>query len=182
MPIELASLLASTEELGRTGYRLPSAYKDLSPEQCLKVLEAQRGTLSEKTLSIAGVDIPLSFVIRWGQLVLLCAIAYLVVHSLEARQRLSCSRFDPGWQVPWLPLYASRSARCLTWLTAVALPLWVGGLSLFQSWPASGGYDRAVAIAISIAVLVAAIGVWLILRSITAQARSHILSPVQSHF
>lgn len=157
--------------------RLAPAYTDLSPDQCINVLEEQRGTLSEQSLTIAGLDVPTKLVVRWGQIALLCALAYFLTHGREADRRLRSDFHDAGWEVPWLPLYRTRQARILTWLTAVALPVLVAGMAFRRTWNSTGFGDRTMEVVLSALVIAAAAAAWDRLRSLhkTATERECLL-------
>lgn len=151
--------------------RLANAYKQLKVDECVDVLTEQRGSLKEQTLNIAGLEIPLEIVVRWGQLLVLAIYSYFLVHLFELTRRLRTTPEDKGWKAPWVALYGGWSSRTVTFLTAVVLPVVVAILSFERAAPTNASNERRLAMYLSGAVILFALLAAKMLHSLM-QARS----------
>ena len=141
---------------------LSPVYRSLSIQQCRQVLDEQRSQLSQKSLSVAGLEIPLAFVVRWGQLIVIVVFAYFLVNVYELSRRLGENPIDKGWTAAWITVYPSTPARGLTIASGFLLPTGIGLLTVQRVLTATGGQDKVLAL-ISAAALIALSVVALIL-------------------
>lgn len=70
---------------------------------------------------IAGIKIPSEQVTTTGIIAVLGIQIYLLILLRELAHRLGAG--DDGWDVPWIGMFGSASARSVTWVTVVAFPV-----------------------------------------------------------
>jgi hypothetical protein len=141
---------------------LPAVYRELPIQQCRQVLDEQRTQLTQKSLSVAGLEIPLTFVVRWGQLIVIIAFAYFLTHVYELSRRLGENPLDEGWKAPWIALYQAVPGRIMTIASGFLLPMGIGLLTARHVLGAPGGQDKAMAL-VSATVLIAMSAIALVL-------------------
>ena len=75
----------------------------------------------EQDLEAFGLKIPGSDIARWGIVLILAAQFYFWLHLHELKTRIAAS--SPGWDVAWIGVYRSMSARISMIVSACALPI-----------------------------------------------------------
>ena len=94
-------------------------------------------------LQVFGTSVPLSFIARWGAILLIVTQAYLLMHLTATSRRLRYA--DPGTQVPWVGVYTDFWAQFFTLASAVGLPVFVVGfLSVRQAMSDPAAVNWAV--------------------------------------
>jgi hypothetical protein len=90
--------------------------------------EEQRGG---ESFEVAGIKFPAERTPIWGAIVVLAIQVYLWIHLRQLSPKLKPK--DPGWDVAWIGVYTSLSARVVMFLTTVLLPA-VVVLGLVMHW------------------------------------------------
>jgi hypothetical protein len=96
-----------------------SGLEDLELEDVKKSIsdEVAKGT---EVFEAFGMKLPAEQITFWGIVFLLAVQLYFSVHLMQLSGKLRLN--DPGWDVPWIGMYQSFSARLIFFATLVLLP------------------------------------------------------------
>jgi hypothetical protein len=122
-----------------------SGISTLEINDAVRRLESQVAS-SERNISLLGFTIPLTQLSRWGVLVLFSVQLYLWLHLHELANRIQPDA--EGWDVAWIGVYRTRSARAVMVVTCLVLPV-AAALTLALRIVSIAFYFHRTAVALS---------------------------------
>jgi hypothetical protein len=94
-------------------------FKDLKLDRVSNLLSEQVGKGSE-VFEAFGMKFPAGQVTLWGSFIVLSVQLYFLIYLRRLFGTLKAA--DPGWDVPWVGMDPSRTARIVLFMTLVLLP------------------------------------------------------------